>query len=124
MSITTAGIDPFILTVAAATTTTNTTNTTSPATTDDRIQQFNADLQGQVNSGVTVDGFGLNLVTTKVGGSINIFTNNGTVTTDEAVDALRLDGNGGQIVYAGSGTVANTNSGTGAAVSSPCKMAP
>ncbi|MFL5099214.1 MAG: hypothetical protein ACJ8E5_01295, partial [Xanthobacteraceae bacterium] len=73
MSITTAGIDPVIITVAADTTTTNTTNTTSPATTDDRIQQFNADLQGQVNSGVTVDGFGLNLVTTKVGGSINIF---------------------------------------------------
>src|SRR5262249_57235154 len=76
----TSGTDPVTLTCAANTTTTNTTNTTSPnAATSDRIQQFNADLIGQVNAGVTVDGFGLNLVTIKPSGGIT-FTNSGTIT--------------------------------------------
>jgi hypothetical protein len=51
----TSGTDPVTVSCAANTSTANTTNTTSPnAATSDRIQQFNADLIGQINSGVTV----------------------------------------------------------------------
>src|SRR5450756_2057723 len=67
----TSGVDPVTVSCAANTSTANTTNTTSPnAATSDRIQQFNADLIGQINSGVTVDTFGLNLVTTKANGCL------------------------------------------------------
>src|ERR1700760_2263255 len=59
----TAGTDPVTLTCAANTTTTNTTNTTSPnPSTSDHTQQFAADLIGQVNTGVTVNGLGLTLM--------------------------------------------------------------
>src|ERR1700758_1838192 len=75
----TSGTDPVTLTCATNTTTTNTTNTTSPnPSTSDHLQQFGADLIGQVNTGVTVKGFGLELTTTKPGGAVT-FTNNGAL---------------------------------------------
>jgi outer membrane autotransporter protein len=104
----TSGNDPVTLACAANTTTTATTNTTSPnAATSDRTQQFNADLIGQVGSGVTVSGVGLNLVTTKAGGGIS-FTNSGAVTTTAASNALELDSNGGTVSYSGAGTISST----------------
>lgn len=105
----TSGVDPVTLSCAANTSTANTTNNTSPnAATSDRIQSFNADLIGQVDGGVTVDTFGLNLVTTKATGAI-AFTNNGAVTTNQnAVNALQLDGNGGAVTYGGTGTITTT----------------
>src|SRR3954462_15718826 len=113
MSISTSGTDPVTITIATDTSTSNTTNTTSPNPNSiDRTQQFAADLIGQVDAGVRVDTFGLDLVTTKTGGGI-VMTNDGTVTTDQAVDALRLDGNGGALTYTSSitGVVSNTNTG-------------
>src|SRR3954463_16775294 len=73
----TTGTDPVTVSCLANTTTVNNTNSVSPnAATSDRIQSFNADLVGQVGAGVTVNGYGLNLVTTKAAGGI-AFTNNG-----------------------------------------------
>jgi uncharacterized protein with beta-barrel porin domain len=106
----TSGTDPVSLTCAVNTTTTSTTNVTSPnGSTSDRIQQFNADLNGQVSAAVTVDGAGLNLVTTKVGGGIT-FINSGTVSdTAGAPSAVQLDGSGGTVTYAGGGTISSTS---------------
>ena len=93
----TSGADPVTFTCAANTTTTNPSNTTSPnGATSDRIQSFNADLIGQVNSGVTVNTFGLNLVSTKPNGTIS-FTNNGTITAG-GLEVLKLDGGGGNVI--------------------------
>ena len=104
----TSGTDPVTLTCAANATTTATTNTTSPnAATSDRTQQFNADMIGQINPGVTVSGVGLDLITTKIGGGIT-FTNAGTVSTTTAPSVLQLDGNGGAISYSGAGTISST----------------
>lgn len=93
-------MDPVIVNCAANTSTANSINNTSPnAASSDRVQSFNADLTGQVNGGVTVDTFGLNLVTTKANGSI-AFTNSGAVTSNQNVNALQLDGKGGAVIYA------------------------
>jgi uncharacterized protein with beta-barrel porin domain len=109
----TSGVDPVTVSCAANTSTANTTNTTSPnAATSDRIQRFNADLIGQINSGVTVDTFGLNLVTTKANGGI-AFTNSGAVTSNQNVNALQLDGNGGAVTYGGAGSITDTGGGDG-----------
>ncbi|WP_426615974.1 autotransporter outer membrane beta-barrel domain-containing protein [Bradyrhizobium sp. McL0616] len=108
----TSGTDPVSVTCAADTTTTNTTNNSTGIATVARIQSFNADLIGQVGSGVTIDGFGLDLVTTKASGGIN-FTNAGTVTTGQNVNALQLVGNGGAVTYGGVGTVTATGAGSG-----------
>jgi autotransporter-associated beta strand protein len=108
----TSGIDP--VTVACSNpggiiTTTNTTNTVSPnAATNDRIQSFNADLIGNVTATTTVNGAGLNLVTSKTSGGISLI-NNGAVTTSQALNGLQLNGNGGLITYSGNGNVSNTN---------------
>ena len=109
----TSGVAPATVTVtcAANTTTTDTTNTTSPnAATSDRNQSFAADITGQVNTGVTVTGFGLELVTTKVGGAVSL-TNSGTINTTSPPlptegAAVVLTGNGGNVSYSGSGSVA------------------
>jgi uncharacterized protein with beta-barrel porin domain len=105
----TSGTDPITLTCATNTTTTATTNTTSPsAATSDRTQQFNADLIGQINSGVTVSGVGLQLLTTKAGGGISL-TNSGAVSITTATpNAVELDGNGGTVSYGGAGTISTT----------------
>ena len=104
----TSGTDPVTFTCAANTTTTNTTNTTSPnPATSDHLQQFGADLIGQVNTGVTVNGFGLQLTTTKPGGAVT-FTNNGALslsTDNPGIFVLELDGKGGTVNYSGAGTI-------------------
>jgi uncharacterized protein with beta-barrel porin domain len=109
----TSGTDPVTVTCAVNTATNNTTNTTSPnPATSDRVQQFGADLSGQVNTGVTVSNYGLNLVTTKSNGGIN-FTNNGAINSNDSVSALRLDGNGGTVSYTGSGSITGGTSQNG-----------
>ncbi|MFT4117086.1 autotransporter domain-containing protein [Bradyrhizobium sp.] len=101
----TTGTDPVTLTCAVSTATTSTTNTTSPnGATSDRTQQFNANLIGQINSGVTIGGEGLDIVTTKPGGGIT-FINNGTVNVFSGSSALQLDGAGGAVSYTGSGSI-------------------
>jgi uncharacterized protein with beta-barrel porin domain len=126
----TSGVAPadITFTCAANTTTTNTTNSTSPnATTSDRIQSFAANITGQVNTGVTVSGFGLELDTTKAAGAVSL-TNNGTISSGPNGGAVvTLTGNGGNISYSGSGSITgaggnvfglellNTVAGTGAA---------
>src|SRR5215471_15489987 len=75
----TTGTAPVVFNCAANTTTTNTTNTTTPnAATNDREQQFNDSINGTVQTGVTVDGFGLALTSTQAGGTVTM-TNNGTI---------------------------------------------
>src|ERR1700682_4147387 len=109
----TSGVDPVTVSCAANTSTTNSANTTIPnAATSDSVQSFNADLIGQVNGGVTVDTFGLNLVTTKANGGI-AFTNSGAVTSNQNVNTLQLDGNGGAVTYGGAGSITNTGNGAG-----------
>jgi len=71
--------------------TTMTTNTTFPANVpNDRIYIFNVPtFTAAVTSGAFVDGFGLHFENTSSTGAINV-TNNGTVTTNQAVDALEI----------------------------------
>ena len=109
----TTGVAPATVTVtcAANTVTTNTTNSTSPATTSDRIQSFNADLLGQVNSGVTVSGSGLELHTTKANGSVSL-TNSGTISLASSNAVVLLTGNGGGVSYSGNGNVTGTAANT------------
>src|SRR6185312_10540142 len=111
MTITTSGSNPT--TVEA----TSDTTTTSPA---NALQDINDSIVGIIDSGVTVDGFGLAFVTTfgilpPPGATIQI-TNNGTVSTDQnSTAALSANagqtGNFGDFTYAGSGNVTNTGSG-------------
>ena len=103
------GTNPVTLTCAASTTTTNTSNTVSPnPATSDRTQDFNASILGQVNGGVTVDGFGLSLITTLPGSTVSV-TNNGAITTNQpgGISALQVSpgaaGNFGTFSYSGSG---------------------
>ena len=119
-SCSTLGIDPILVTCSnpgGTIATTNTTNSVSPnAATNDRTQTFNADLIGNVTTTTTVNGAGLNLVTTKANGGITM-TNDGAVITNEMLTALQLNGNGGLITYSGNGSVSNTNfGGTGLAI--------
>lgn len=112
----TTGTNPVTLTCAANTTTTNTSNIASPnPTTSDRTQDFNASIVGQINGGVTVDGFGLSLVTTLPGSTISV-TNNGSITTNQnGVSALLLaagaPGDFGTFSYSGTGSIINTGTG-------------
>ena len=114
---TTTGFAPVTLTCAANTTTTNTTNTASPATTSDRAQSLFSSIIAQVNGGVTVDGFGLNLITTLPGSTVSV-TNDGSITTNQnnnTVRALEVTagaaGNFGTFTYSGTGSISNTGSG-------------
>jgi autotransporter-associated beta strand protein len=112
----TTGTNPVTLTCATNTTTTNTSNVASPnPTTSDRTQDFNASIVGQINSGVTVNGFGLSLVTTLPGSTISV-TNNGSITTNQnGFRALQVApgalGNFGTFSYSGTGSITNTGNG-------------
>ena len=53
---------------------------------------------------LAADTFGLNLVTTKANGGI-AFTNSGAVTSNQNVNALQIDGNGGAVTYGGAGSI-------------------
>jgi uncharacterized protein with beta-barrel porin domain len=119
----TSGTNPVTLSCAANTTTTATTNTTSPnAATSDQTQDLNASIVGQVNSSVTVDGFGLSLVSTLPGATISM-TNNGTISTNQGAGnrALQINagapGNFGAFTYSGSGNVSNTGGGDALSIS-------
>jgi fibronectin-binding autotransporter adhesin len=97
----------------ADTTTTNTTNLDgiNPVSSD-RTQLFDngAAINGTVQSGVTVGGFGLQLTEGAAAPLPITMNNQGQVTTTQAVDALHIDGNGGPISYSGKGGVTNTTS--------------
>jgi outer membrane autotransporter protein len=113
-TVTAAGV----VTCAANTTTTNTTNLNgAAASSSDRIQEFNngSNITAAIGNGVVIDGFGLQLLLSNAGGNNTItLTNDGLVTTGQPLGALQLNGNGGDIVYSGAGSV--TNTGTGAAI--------
>jgi len=89
--------------------TTNTTNSTSTNTsTHDRIQSFDANLVGTIQSGVPVSGAGLELTATGTTPHSIDVTNSGSVIVNVinvTTGALQLDGNGGAITYGGAGTV-------------------
>ncbi len=119
----TTGTNPVTLSCAANTTTTNTTNTASPnPATSDQTQDLNASISGQVNSGVTVNGFGLSLLSTLPGSTISM-TNNGTISTNQGAGnrALQINagaaGNFGTFTYSGSGNLTNTGGGDALSVS-------
>ncbi|HZO44330.1 MAG TPA: autotransporter domain-containing protein [Xanthobacteraceae bacterium] len=99
-------------------TTTNTTNLNGAnIASDNRIQEFNNGLNttGNVSSGRLINGFGLQLSLTGGANNTLTFTNSGTVTTNQSVNALELNGNGGLVTYTGSGTV-STTAGAGSAM--------
>jgi outer membrane autotransporter protein len=102
---------------ASNTTTTNTINLNGViAASSDRTQEFNNGLTivGSVGPGVTVDGFGLRLLLSNAGGNNALsLTNSGVVTTNQAVPAVQLNGNGGGVLYTGIGNVTNTGTGAG-----------
>ena len=89
--------------------TTDTTNSTSANTsTHDRVQSFDANLVGTIQSAVPVSGAGLELTATGTTPHSIDMTNNGSVTIgviNVTGGALHLDGNGGAITYSGAGTV-------------------
>jgi hypothetical protein len=110
----TTGVAPATVTVTCATNTvtTATVNSTSPnLSTSDRIQAFNANLIGQVNSGVTVSGQGLELDSSKANGSVSL-ANNGTITLASGNAVVFLGGNGGGASYSGNGAVTGTGANT------------
>jgi hypothetical protein len=111
----TTGVAPATVTVtcAANTVTTATANTTSPnPSTSDRIQLFfNANLIGQVNSGVSVSGQGLELDSGNANGSVSL-TNNGTISLTSGNAVVFLAGNGGGTSYSGNGAVTGTGANT------------
>jgi hypothetical protein len=90
------------------------TTTTSPS---DALEDFNDSIVGLIDSGVTVDGFGLQFVSTSpVTGTTIAITNNGTVSTDQnSSQALSANaGPGthfGDFTYSGTGDVTNTGTG-------------
>ena len=91
----TTGTNPITLTCAANTTTTQTSNTASPnPATNDQTQQLNASIIGQVNSGVTVNGFGLSIVSTLPGSTVSM-TDNGTISTAQGAGNRALQNRGG-----------------------------
>jgi autotransporter-associated beta strand protein len=112
-SCSTSGVDPVTVTCSnpgGIITTTNTTNTVSPnVATNDRIQSFNADLIGSVTADTTVNGAGLNLVTTKGSGGINLANAGSVVSANQTLNALQLNGNGGLITYSGNGSVSSND---------------
>jgi hypothetical protein len=108
MAISVSGTNPTRVTVASNTTTTNTTfNANVP---NDRDYIFADHVTGTVNAGVTLDGFGLFLQSTRSNGRAAL-TNNGSVSVNSPLDALALEGHGGAVTYAGSGTVTNVGDG-------------
>ena len=101
----------------ANTTTTNNTNTngaTNPSS--DRVQEFNNSANVTPTIAATVDGYGLQLSLTNAGSNSIGVINSGTVTTNQSVNALELNGNGGLVGYIGTGTVSTTTAGGGNAM--------
>jgi uncharacterized protein with beta-barrel porin domain len=98
----------------AGTITTNTTNVDgSNATSSDRQQLFDngAAIKGRVQSGISLSGFGLELVEGAATPLPIVMRNQGQLTTANSVNALQLNGNGGPISYFGNGSIINTASG-------------
>ena len=95
----------------ADTMTTNTTNVdgSNPASSD-RIQLFDngAGIKSSIQSGVSLSGAGLELVEGAATPLPIVMRNQGQLTTDKAVNALRIEGNGGPILYFGDGSMINT----------------
>jgi hypothetical protein len=94
----------------AGTITTNTTNVDgSNATSSDRQQLFDngAAIKGRVQSGISLSGFGLELTANAATPLPVVMSNQGQLTTDKPIDALRLNGNGGPIRYFGDGSTIN-----------------
>jgi hypothetical protein len=88
------GAAPVDVLADEAVTTTDTTNSASPQESVDRIQAFVDDITATVNSGVTVNGFGLAFTTTKPDGTITV-TNHGAIVADAGTGAgLLLTGAG------------------------------
>ena len=116
--------DPIVVLADVNTTTIAGTNFASPSQSAVRDQILNGDISGTVNAGVTVNGFGLDVSSSKVGGAVN-FVNNGAIVIDNAGAngnaALFLSGNGGGVTYSGTGTIsnhANTPDSAGLAIAS------
>jgi fibronectin-binding autotransporter adhesin len=111
------GIDPVDVLADVDTTTTGTTNSTSGTTSSDRVQQFVADITAEINAGVTVNGFGLELNNTaKTAGTVTV-VNDGAIVVDDptatGLYALSVFADGA-IDYSGSGdlrSASNTNGG-------------
>ena len=96
----------------ANTTTTNSTNTngaTNPSS--DRVQEFNNSANITPTIAATVDGYGLQFLLTNAGSNSIGVINSGTVTTNQNVNALELNGNGALVGYIGTGTVSTTAGG-------------
>jgi FG-GAP-like repeat len=102
MTITTSGTNPVTVEASGATTTTSAND----------VVQANASIVGQIDSGATVDGFGLELVALPNTATISV-TNAGAVSTNQNSNiALLLNaGTSGTLTYSGSGNVTNTGSG-------------
>jgi hypothetical protein len=88
------------------------------AASSDTTQSFNngSNITGTIGNGVVVDGAGLNLQLSNPGGNNTITaTNNGLVTSssDLGSGAFLLLGNGGAVLYQGTGNVTNTSNNIG-----------
>src|SRR5262245_23227012 len=108
MAITVTGSNPTVITVVSTTITTDTIFGTNPP--NDRTYFPPDNIIGVINPGVGVGGFGLSLLAANFNRGID-FTNNGFVDIDQGNDALLLAGNGGPMIYRGTGSVTNAGSG-------------
>src|SRR5262249_31935406 len=88
-------------------TNTTTINSVFPANPpNDRTYSFTNSIVGTVSGGVTVDGFGLRLQTDSPGGSTITSTNNGNVSSNQAINgAVDLETVDGSISYFGNGSI-------------------
>jgi hypothetical protein len=96
----------------ADTITTNSTNLngTNPVSSDQQqIFDNGAAISAAVQSGVTVGGFGLELTENAAARVPILMSNQGQMTTANAVNALQLNGNGGPIRYFGDGSISNSD---------------
>src|ERR1044072_2762886 len=104
----------------ADTTTNNTTNINgADLTSDDRIQLFNNGnaIVGTIDSGVDIDGAGLELLQQSAAALAVSMANDGTVSsTLSGQAAMQLTGNGGAVTYTGSATSLVTGTGGAAAL--------
>ena len=103
-----SGTDPVNVLADVNTTTIDGLNETSPTQSVAATQSFNADVTGAVNTGVTVNGRGLTVVSTKAGGTVD-FVNSGAITVDDpsalSNTGLTLEDSGGGVHYSGSGNI-------------------
>src|SRR5262249_26387474 len=103
MTIPGTGSNPVTVTATISIT------TTSPA---DALEDFNDSIAGKIDSGVTVDGFGLDFTSTLNTATISV-ENDGTASTNQnSSQALVINaGTSGKLTYFGSGNVTDTGSG-------------